>query len=162
MGGAHVGGAEAGDQRVGPTLLLVDDDDRFRSVARQLLEDDGSRILGEAATAVAAVDLARRLRPDVVVLDLIMPELEPGEMEDAAGPTEVVLDLVSSEESGMRAAAQLLADDDPPTIVIVSSLFDPTVEIRARRLGAGYVDKVAGIDALERAIEGELGERIVQ
>ena len=151
---------EGDDQPRGPSLVLVDDDERFRTVARQLLEDDGYRVIAEAATAVAAVDLARRLRPDVVVLDLIMPELEPEEMGEAAGPTEVVLDLVSSEESGLRAAAEILAGEAPPTIVIVSSLFDPTVEIRARRLGVGYVDKVAGIDALERAIDGELALRV--
>jgi DNA-binding NarL/FixJ family response regulator len=153
--------ADRGSTHRQPSVLLVDDDARFRNLARQLLADDGYEIVGEASTAVGAVDLARRLRPEVVVLDLIMPELDAEQMADE-GLDEVMIDLVSAEASGLRAATQLLGDPDPPAIVIVSSLFDPTVEIRARHIGVGYVDKVAGIDALEAAIDVQLADRVLR
>jgi DNA-binding NarL/FixJ family response regulator len=143
------------------TVLLVDDDRRFRELARKLLESDGYLVVGEASTAVGGVDLARRLRPDVVVLDLVMPELDAEMLEPESPAEEVLIDLVSAEASGLRAAAELSHDDTPPAVVIVSSLFDTAVEQRARKLGARYVDKVSGIDALERAIDAQLAERVL-
>jgi DNA-binding NarL/FixJ family response regulator len=137
------------------TVLVVDDDERFRSLACGLLTADGYDVVGEAGTAVAGVALARRLRPDVVVLDLVMPEIDVEEVRDDSDD-EVVINLVSAEESGLRAAVQLMSDDEPPEIVMVSSIFDPTVELRARQIGASYLDKVSGLDALERAIEDRL------
>jgi DNA-binding NarL/FixJ family response regulator len=142
------------------SVVLVDDDQRFRELAREMLEADGYDVLGEADTAVGGVRLVRQLRPDVVVLDLVMPEVDAESLDATPAGEEIVLDLVSAEESGLRAAAELLAHDASVAIVIVSSLFDPTVEHRARRLGATYIDKVAGIDALERAIDAHLSERV--
>jgi DNA-binding NarL/FixJ family response regulator len=141
------------------TVLVVDDDERFRSLACGLLEADGYDVVGEAGTAVAGVALARRLRPDVVVLDLVMPEIDLEEVRDDSDD-EVVINLVSAEESGLRAAVQLMGDDEPPEIVMVSSIFDPTVELRARQIGVSYLDKVSGLDALERAIEDRLRWRV--
>src|SRR5258706_10942688 len=60
---------ERGELRV----LIVDDHDLFRTGLRNLLEDHGLSVLGEAATGNEAVDLVRELAPEVVVMDLNMP-----------------------------------------------------------------------------------------
>ena len=54
-------------------LLLVDDHDLFRTGLRNLLEDNGLAIVGEASTGAEALRLVRELAPDVVVMDLNMP-----------------------------------------------------------------------------------------
>lgn len=57
------------------TLLIVDDHDSFRAWARRVLSDDGFRVVGEAvdgASAIAAVD---DLRPEVVLLDVVLPDM---------------------------------------------------------------------------------------
>ncbi|MFQ5535984.1 MAG: response regulator [Gemmatimonadota bacterium] len=57
------------------TILLVDDHAMFRAGIKALLEADGRlEVVGEASTGNEAVDKVRELRPDVVVMDLSMPE----------------------------------------------------------------------------------------
>ena len=57
-------------------ILLADDHDIVRSALRQLLNDhEGWRVCGEATTGRQAVDMALELAPNVVILDLTMPEL---------------------------------------------------------------------------------------
>jgi two-component system response regulator EvgA len=58
------------------TVLLVDDTPALRDMARMALEMNGWDIVGEADNGVTAVELAYELAPDVVVLDLHMPELD--------------------------------------------------------------------------------------
>src|SRR3546814_14211523 len=55
-----------------PSVLLADDDARFRSIVRSVLEDDGYKVVAEAADATETIERARQHRPDVVVLDLVM------------------------------------------------------------------------------------------
>jgi DNA-binding NarL/FixJ family response regulator len=58
------------------TVLIVDDHPLFREALRKLLEGDpGIRVVGDAADGRTAIAMARKLRPDVVLLDLRMPEL---------------------------------------------------------------------------------------
>ena len=58
----------------GLTVLLVDDHALFRAGIKALLEAEGKvKVVGEASTGDEAVDRARELRPDVVVMDLSMP-----------------------------------------------------------------------------------------
>jgi DNA-binding NarL/FixJ family response regulator len=58
-------------------VLLVDDQALMRAGFRALLEDeDGLEVVGEAAEGGAAVELARRLRPDVVLMDVQMPGVD--------------------------------------------------------------------------------------
>ena len=54
-------------------VLIVDDHDGFRAGARALLEADGFEVLGEAADGSAALEAVRRLRPEVVLLDVQLP-----------------------------------------------------------------------------------------
>src|SRR5919197_466563 len=54
-------------------VLIVDDHDLFRSGLRNLLEDEGVQIIGEAAAGQEALNIVREVAPDVVVMDLNMP-----------------------------------------------------------------------------------------
>ncbi len=58
------------------TILIVDDDDAFRSTARALLEADGFEVVGEAHNADRAMSRARTLRPAVVLLDIGLPDTD--------------------------------------------------------------------------------------
>jgi CheY-like chemotaxis protein len=55
------------------TVLVVDDYEPFRLVVREMLERDGFRVVGEAADGAAAIDAARILRPELVLLDVHLP-----------------------------------------------------------------------------------------
>ena len=60
----------------GPRVLLVDDEPRLRAQLGAVLADYGVAVLGEAGTGQEGVELACRLLPDVVLMDLRMPELD--------------------------------------------------------------------------------------
>ena len=54
---------------------------------------------------------------------------------------------------GLSTAEELLADDPDRPVLVMSSLFDPVVEQQAVRLGAWYLEKVEGVEALEHLID---------
>jgi two-component system chemotaxis response regulator CheY len=112
------------------TVLLADDDERFRGLVRSVLVDDGYDVVAEAGDASATVALAVEHDPDIVVVDLVLP-----------GAT------------GLSAVRALRADRPDRAVLVLSSLFDPAVEQEAAELGAGYLDKTEGLDALEAAID---------
>ena len=59
------------------TLLIVDDHAGFRSSARALLEADGRLVVvGEAGTGTEAITAAHRLQPDIVLLDIALPDID--------------------------------------------------------------------------------------
>jgi DNA-binding NarL/FixJ family response regulator len=80
------------------TVLIVDDHQGFRDGARALLEAEGFQVLGEAADGESAVEQARRLRPDVVLLDVQLPGRDGFEVADevTAEPSAPAVVLVSS------------------------------------------------------------------
>jgi DNA-binding NarL/FixJ family response regulator len=80
------------------TVLIVDDHASFRRAARVLLESDGYEVIGEAVDGASALNESRRLRPDVVLLDVGLPD-----------------------QSGLDLAGELAAEPDPPAVVLVSS-----------------------------------------
>ena len=81
-----------------PTVLIVDDHDGFRESARALLEAEGFAVVGDAADGAAALVAALRLRPDVVLLDVQLPDLD-----------------------GFAVAERLAALSEPPRVVLISS-----------------------------------------
>jgi DNA-binding NarL/FixJ family response regulator len=85
-------------QSMARTVLIVDDHAPFRAQARALLQLEGFEVVGEAADAQSALDAIRRLRPNVVLLDIQLPDLD-----------------------GFEVARRLAQAGDPPAIVLVSS-----------------------------------------
>jgi len=79
-------------------VLIVDDHAPFRALARRLLTADGFDIVGEAADGASAIDAVRALRPDVVLLDVQLPDVD-----------------------GFRVAEALTDDPPSPAVVLVSS-----------------------------------------
>ena len=58
------------------TVLIVDDHPSFRATARALLEAEGYEVVGEAEDGASALAAAASLRPDVVLLDVQLPDLD--------------------------------------------------------------------------------------
>ncbi|HWJ53394.1 MAG TPA: response regulator [Propionibacteriaceae bacterium] len=82
----------------GPRVLIVDDHDGFRAVARTLLESEGFDVVGEAADGVEAVRATERLTPALVLLDVHLPG-----------------------EDGFAVTERLAALAEPPAVVLISS-----------------------------------------
>src|SRR3954449_13039867 len=101
------------------TVVIVDDHPSFRSSARLLLESDGFEVVGEAATGQEGVDVALELRPDLVLLDVNLPDID-----------------------GFEVATRITADRRPPAGILTSSRdstdFGPLVEKSGAR---GFVPK---------------------
>jgi DNA-binding NarL/FixJ family response regulator len=82
------------------TVLIVDDHAGFRATARRLLESEGYSVVGEAVDGTTALDAARQLAPDIVLLDVQLPDIDGFEvasrLADAGVAAAVV--LVSSRD----------------------------------------------------------------
>lgn len=83
------------------SVVIVDDHAPFRVAARRVLESGGFRVVGEAADGVAGVAAAAALAPEVVLVDVQLPDIDGFEVTRrvaAAHPAAAVV-LVSSRES---------------------------------------------------------------
>ncbi|MFZ2267348.1 MAG: response regulator [Azonexus sp.] len=56
--------------------MIVDDNDMMRSILRAMLRGEEYEVVGEARNGQIAVDMAERLKPDIVCLDVMMPEMD--------------------------------------------------------------------------------------
>jgi DNA-binding NarL/FixJ family response regulator len=106
--------ASAGDQDV-PTgalkVVMVDDDDRIRTLTRMLLErSESARIVAEADDGDQVLDLVRATEPDVVLLDLLMPRVDgrtvlPELVREAPNTMVLVLSALSGIDEADRTFA---------------------------------------------------------
>jgi len=112
-------------------IMLVEDQTVVREGLRQLMESDPEfKVVGEAATAAEAVSQAARLKPDVILLDLKLPD-----------------------GSGLDAARQILQGSDPPAILVLSTYADAALVRSALALGAsGYIPKTASFAEIASAV----------
>lgn len=148
------------------TVVLADDHNVIRAGLRAMLEAEPDlRVIGEAADAPGARKLVRDRRPDVLVLDLRMPDADPARdvpalREEAPGTAIVVLTMTSDP----RRARDLLRAGASAYVLKQAAERQLTAAIRAAAGGGSYIDpelggRVAqlGADPLE-----SLGERDVE
>jgi len=62
--------------RSAPKVLIVDDNDLMRTLLRGMLRGEDYHVIGEAKNGTQAVEAAQRLQPDIVCLDVMMPEMD--------------------------------------------------------------------------------------
>ena len=111
-------------------IIIADDEAVIRLGLRAMLEERGYAVVGEAADGRRAVDLAEKLRPDLVFLDIKMPGLD-----------------------GLAAAEQLIVAHRVP-VIILTAYGDRALIDRAREAGVmGYLMKPLREADLEPAIQ---------
>lgn len=83
---------------MGSRVLIVDDHAGFRAAARRVLELEGFDVVGEAASGEAGVEAAAELAPELVLLDVRLPDAD-----------------------GFEVAARMTAGGDAPAVVLTST-----------------------------------------
>jgi two-component system chemotaxis response regulator CheY len=102
-----------------PSVLIVDDNDIMRSILRGILRSHEYNVVGEARNGNTAVDMAERLKPDIICLDVMMPE-----------------------KSGLEALIEIKAARPEVHIVMVTGNADPdTVQESIMNGAAGFIVK---------------------
>jgi DNA-binding NarL/FixJ family response regulator len=123
------------------TVLIVDDHSVVREGLRAFLElQDGIEVAGEAADGAEAINQARRLRPDVVLMDLVMPRLD-----------------------GVQAMHGLRKGSPESRVIVLTSFLEDDRLLPAIQAGAaGYLLKNVEPTELARAIRAaHVGEAII-
>lgn len=111
-------------------VLLAEDHKIVRQGTRLYLESMGVEVVGEATTGREAVDLARQLHPDVIIMDIHMPEL-----------------------TGVEATRRILHEHDDIRILVLTAYDDPVYVHALLDAGAdGYVLKSAELSELFRSL----------
>lgn len=82
------------------TVLIVDDNARFRREVRALLESEGFVVVGEAGDGVSGLEAARALTPQVVLLDIGLPDMDGFTVARDLSEAPVRVILTSSREAG--------------------------------------------------------------
>jgi DNA-binding NarL/FixJ family response regulator len=104
---------------VARSVLIVDDHPGFRAQARALLVAAGYEVVGEAADGESGVRVARDLSPDVVLLDVQLPD-----------------------STGFEVVRLIAGETDPPAIILISSRDASDYGRRIERSGAlGFISK---------------------
>jgi DNA-binding NarL/FixJ family response regulator len=156
-------------------VLIVDDHDLFRTGLRNLLEEQGILVVGEAAAGNEAIRAVRELAPDVVVMDLNMPGMSGVEatrhITGVAPLTRVLVLTISDQDSDVLdailagACGYLLKD---------SSIQDLMAGIRAASVGESLISphiaakvlqrvrSTSTVPAIAETIRAELSDREIE
>ncbi|HEU0305305.1 MAG TPA: response regulator transcription factor [Gaiellaceae bacterium] len=120
--------------------VVADDDPYARRVLCQVLEEAGIVVVAEASDGAEAVELTRRHRPDVVLMDVAMPRVD-----------------------GIAATRQIVGEYPGQLVILVSGSADEDLAVLGLRLGArGWLGKDIPLESLARSVLGALdGEAAV-
>ena len=114
--------------------IVADDDPLVRRLIRDTLQMDGITVIAEATTGREAVELALFYRPDVVVMDYMMPELD-----------------------GIEATRSIYDQAPEIRVVMLTGAGDETLGLRGLRAGAtGFLSKDMELASLQRALRSTL------
>lgn len=117
-----------------PTVLLCDDSRALRMLAAGQLDEAGFDVAGEAGNGLEAIRQYEALQPDLVLLDLVMPECD-----------------------GREALARILELDPQARVVILSSLGAQRDIEQCLRIGArSYLQKPIDTEAMQRVLREAL------
>jgi DNA-binding NarL/FixJ family response regulator len=120
-------------------VVLAEDHAEFRLGLKEMLSTDGGiEVVGEAENGAQAVALAREVRPDVIVLDLVMPVME-----------------------GREALGLILRDVSPPPGIVILTMHDQP-HLRRELLGMGasaFIAKSASLAEVIGAVKGSRPKR---
>jgi DNA-binding NarL/FixJ family response regulator len=121
-------------------VIVADDDPLARRALRDVLQSAGIVVIAEAGSGREAVELTGHYKPDVVVMDLVMPGMD-----------------------GLMAMTEIAQTSPEVRVVILTSGRDNEVGLMTLRAGAsGYLCKEDGIDSLPRALHcAHDGEAII-
>jgi two-component system, NarL family, response regulator LiaR len=115
--------------------IVADDDPLVRRLIRDTLQRADVTVIAEASTGREAVELTLFYRPDVVVMDFMMPEMD-----------------------GIEATRRIHENDPSIRVVLLTGAGDDELGLRSLRVGAsGYLSKEVELEALPRALRGALG-----
>src|ERR1700691_4328951 len=120
-------------------ILVADDHAIFRDGLRKLLEvADDVQIVGEASNGIECIKMLAKLKPDILLLDLRMPE-----------------------KDGLAVLEEVNFDTLPTRVIVVTAAEDDRDVVRAMRLGArGVVLKQSASDLLAKSIHRVFGGEI--
>lgn len=119
-------------------LLLADDHRMLREGLRRSMTDEGFDVVGEAADGQEAVELADRLHPDVVLMDVSMPLVD-----------------------GVEATRQVRRDSPETRVVMLTMHADDDVVVSAIRAGAsGYLVKDCSTDEIADTVRRAVGDDV--
>ena len=117
------------------TVLVVDDEDVIRETVREILADEGYRVVA-APDATAVLDLATREAPDVVLLDVWMPEMD-----------------------GITLLRSIRQECPDARVIMISGHGSIHTAVAATRLGAfDFIEKPLSLDGLLAAVERACGD----
>lgn len=119
-----------------PTVLIVDDALFMRMMIRDILSKDGFEVVGEAENGLEAVERFREMKPDLVTMDIVMPEMD-----------------------GIEAVKQIMKIDPDAKILMCSAMGQQPLVVEALEAGAkDFIIKpfqpAKVVEAAEKALKG--------
>lgn len=116
-------------------VLIVDDAAFIREVLAQILRKNGYEVAGEATNGAEAVQLAQQTNPDLIIMDIVMPE-----------------------KSGIQATLEILQRSPNTPIVACSTEGSETMVMKAMEAGCcDFITKPFNVDSIVKTIKSALG-----
>ena len=97
------------DRLVPSRVLIVDDNPDFRSAARRLLERHGFVVVAEAETGVGGIERAQEHRPDLVLVDVQLPDVDGFEVAERLSRLDTPVDVILTSSLGGTDFGALVA-----------------------------------------------------